>query len=91
MEPINTPFIRDRIKTAHATFKEAVGSLPSKISDDHKLLLTRMEARVASILDCFIKEGIIDSKSRFSDNVEGDLFYSGYKLEKKGFGSVFLF
>jgi len=87
MEPLNTPLIRERIKTAHNSFREAVGLLPTKIDDDHKLLLGKMVTRVKAILDCFVSEGVIDNiTSAPSDSsIESDLFCTGFIIGKKGF------
>ena len=86
MEPLNTPLIRERIKAAHNSFREAVGLLPTKIDDDHKLLLGKMETRIKAILECFVTEGIIDSVAKECDfAAERDLFCTGFTIRKKGF------
>jgi hypothetical protein len=85
MEPLNIPFIKERISSAHNNFIKTVGQIPDKITADHQLLLKRMSTRIETIVKCFIDTGIIDNISQSLQNGDGDRSCVVFKLTKCGF------
>jgi hypothetical protein len=85
MQPINLPLIKRRIEDAHSEFIDSVGQIPTKLSADHNLFLTRMRTRISSILDCFVDAKVIDEFKKIEPSNEGDNHFSVFKLSKKGF------
>lgn len=84
MQHLNLPFIKERVKAAHLNFINSVGEMPEKMSADHQFLLKRMEARLSSILKCFIDLGVIDSATLIKDS-SLDSSRSCTKLNKKAY------
>ena len=92
MNPLNIPFIKDRISITHKAFIKAVGQMPDKIAADHHFALQRMETRIQSILKCFVELGIIDDiiKGPKEDGSTRSVCY--FHLIKKGYDqSVYVF
>jgi len=85
MEPLNIPYIKNRIQTAHQRFVDTVGAIPDKITADHQLILNRMATRIETILKCFVEAKIINIISKGAQNGEGDRSCFVFKLTKIGF------
>lgn len=85
MSTINLPLIQSRIEETHRHFINSVGEMPSKLTADHKLFLTRMATRIQSILKCFVDAKIIDNVSSNIDRLHADESYRVFKLTKNGF------
>jgi len=82
---VNLPLIQSRISEVHKAFMKAVGEMPSKLTADHKLLLTRMATRIHAILKCFVDAKIIDNITSNIDRLQSDESYRVFKLTKNGF------
>jgi len=85
MEPLNIPFIQDRIKSAHGNFIDSVGEIPVKITADHQLVVKRMSTRIETILQCFKDASVIDNITQGPENGDGDRSCFVFKLTKQGF------
>ena len=85
MSTINLPLIQSRIENKHKSFMDSVGEMPSKLTADHKLFLTRMATRIQSILNCFVEAKVIDNFSSNINRLHVDESYRVFKLNKNGF------
>ena len=88
MQQINLYLIQQRIEAAHKNFLDSVGEMPQKITADQKLFLTRTVTRIKSILDCFVKVGVINRVEQQVERNEGDDSCCVFRLTKKGFSKA---
>jgi hypothetical protein len=88
---INIPEIQTYIKSKHKRFLKDVGTVSSKLSQDHQLNLTRIVSKISRVMECFVEAGIIDQFTPFSVPYINDEYSRQFVLKKNGFSdSIYL-